>query len=368
MKIVYLCPSLEKTDGWSRYSHDIITRVAIHEDVTVLCQNICDGVDPSIRQIPVFRSSIRYLTNPLFVLLDAHKVRKIVANEISGCDECIIHCTTEAHAMFIPFLRRLGIKTVMTTHGTYSVLPLLSWKMRCLYKRVYKSVGRIVSVSSYTKRHLLKHAGFLSDAKIQVMTNGVDYEEKPARTSHSDGIFRILSVGEVKNRKGAHHLVRVARLLKEKNQFPFRVTFVGRVQKDQPYYLDLQEYIQQHSLEDCVQFSGMVSQEDLDRHYRDADLFALLSVHENGHYEGYPLVFHEAAMWGLPTVGTFDCGAEDAIQDGKTGVLVHPDSHADIAEAITKIQSGDTPIRSDVCKAWAQANDWSKKNLLTMYD
>jgi glycosyltransferase involved in cell wall biosynthesis len=369
MKIIILCPSLKCNTGWNRYTHDIVTRLSKNAEVVVLCQDIADEVDPSIRQISVMRSAMAYLTNPLAVFFDAWRVRKAVAIEVrSSGEECIIHCTTEAQGMFIPFFKGLNAKIFMTTHGTYSVLPLKNLKTRWLYKRVYKSVDRVIAVSHYTKKHLLENAGsFLSKEKVFVMTNGVDFINRAQKKLKSDDVYRIITVGEVKNRKGGHHLVRVARYLKDQYDFNFQVTFIGNVQKQSPYFIDIQKFISEHHLEDNINFVGMIPQNELDDYYSTANLFALLSVHENGHYDGYPLVFHEAAMWGLPTIGTFNCGAEDAINDGVTGVLVHPSHHEKIANQIANIRNGKIPISADTCVQWAQENDWDKKDLLAMY-
>jgi glycosyltransferase involved in cell wall biosynthesis len=366
MNILYLCSSLDRKDGWSRYSYDVITRIARTEHVAVFCQKRDGSVD--LPQTPLLRSPLAYLFHPLWVLLDAWRVRRAVVRALRPGEETVVHCTVEGYAMFIPFLRGLSVRTVMTVHGTYSVLPLLSWKTRWLYRLVYRSVDRVVAVSGYTKRHLLRHAvGFLPEEKVLVMTNGVEYRERLRQRRNHDGVFRILTVGEVKSRKGGFHLVSVARVLRERCGFPFQVTFVGRYEEGRPYFEKLQSYIREYHLGGCVRFAGMVSQEELDGYYRDADVFVLLSVNEDGHYEGYPLVFHEAAMWGLPSVGTFDCGAEDAIKNGVTGVLVHPNEHDLIADAVANIRSGSLAISPDACRAWAQENDWGRKDLLVIY-
>ena len=42
----------------------------------------------------------------------------------------------------------------------------------------------------------------------------------------------------------------------------------------------------------------------------------------DGGFEGFGIVYLEAAASGTPAVGTMDSGAEDAIVDGETGLLV----------------------------------------------
>lgn len=345
-------------------------RAADHAEVVVLCERVDQSISGDIRQIPIFCRPIAYLSQPLWVLRDAWRIRRAVRREVrsAGQQPVVIHATLEAYAMFTPFLRGLGARLLMTTHGTYSVLPLLSWRTRWLYQWMYRSLHRVVAVSTYTKRHILKHApGLLSPEKIMVLLNGVDFRERPKHRDLGDGIFRIITVGEVKHRKGGHHLVRIAHVLREKHRFPFDIIFIGNVNNDSVYVRGLQQFIRDHQLEDCVHFAGKVSQEQLDEYYQTADLFVLLSVHEGGHYEGYPLVFHEAAMWGLPTIGTYDCGAEDAIRHGVTGMLVHPEAHEEVADVLAKMRSGQIAIHPAACVQWAKENDWGNKNIMSMY-
>jgi glycosyltransferase involved in cell wall biosynthesis len=48
----------------------------------------------------------------------------------------------------------------------------------------------------------------------------------------------------------------------------------------------------------------------------------------NGGFEGFGIVYLEAAACGVPCIGTLDCGAEDAIVDRETGFLVEPTAEA----------------------------------------
>jgi glycosyltransferase involved in cell wall biosynthesis len=45
-------------------------------------------------------------------------------------------------------------------------------------------------------------------------------------------------------------------------------------------------------------------------------------MNAGGKFEGFGLTHLEASAAGLPVIGTTDCGAEDAIVDGVTGLLV----------------------------------------------
>ena len=50
--------------------------------------------------------------------------------------------------------------------------------------------------------------------------------------------------------------------------------------------------------------------------------------------EGFGLTYLEAAACGVPSIGGKNSGAEDAIVDGETGLLVEAESPEAIAQAI----------------------------------
>ncbi|MEX2033410.1 MAG: glycosyltransferase family 4 protein [Candidatus Colwellbacteria bacterium] len=364
MKIIYFTPSIEPYDGYSRYALDVISRIASVCDTVVVC-NKKSGKLPGVTEYELLRPPSYYFSNPLLVLADVIKVRKVLKKEFEG--DTIIHFTAEGYALFLPFLGSSGFKSIMTTHGTYSVLPLASWKTRQLYKRAYQKLDKVVSVSGFTKKHLLKHAGeFVPESKVQVITNGVDFIDRvlPDRSGRTE--CTVITVGQVKYRKGGHNLIRVAKMLKDRNIVRPKVIFVGNFNPESEYGRSLIRYVEENGLQGVVKFAGRVSQEEKDEFYKKADVFALLSENEDLNYEGYPLVFHEAASWGLPAIGSFNCGAEDAIKNGETGFLVDPGDYASVAGLVEDIFRKSI-INPEVCKKWAAENDWSKKDLMSMY-
>jgi phosphatidylinositol alpha-1,6-mannosyltransferase len=71
-----------------------------------------------------------------------------------------------------------------------------------------------------------------------------------------------------------------------------------------------------------VTLAGRVSAAALMRYYAEADVYVLASKNVGWKFEGYGLSLLEASAAGLPVIGTTDCGAEDAVRDGETGLLV----------------------------------------------
>ena len=71
-----------------------------------------------------------------------------------------------------------------------------------------------------------------------------------------------------------------------------------------------------------IEFFNRLSDEALSDLYRRAKLFILTSINEDHHFEGFGLVFLEAAAAALPVIGTFGNGIEDAVKDCYNGFLV----------------------------------------------
>jgi glycosyltransferase involved in cell wall biosynthesis len=72
--------------------------------------------------------------------------------------------------------------------------------------------------------------------------------------------------------------------------------------------------------------------------YREATIFALPCVTgPDGDRDGIPNVILEAMAMRLPVVSTRHSGIPEAIDDGRTGLLVPPGDPGEIANAIARL-------------------------------
>jgi phosphatidylinositol alpha-1,6-mannosyltransferase len=85
-----------------------------------------------------------------------------------------------------------------------------------------------------------------------------------------------------------------------------------------------------------VKFWGRVA--DVAPFYRECDIFVMINrrVFEDGmeKTEGFGLVFLEASLFAKPVIAGRCGGALDAVVDGRTGLLVDPESPAEVAAAV----------------------------------
>jgi phosphatidylinositol alpha-1,6-mannosyltransferase len=120
-----------------------------------------------------------------------------------------------------------------------------------------------------------------------------------------------------------------------------------------------------------VHFLGNVSEDEKVDLLQRARVFVHTPVTAaDGGFEGFGIVYLEAAASGTPAVGTTGCGAEDAIVDGVTGRLVAPEPGA-VAEALGGILEDDARCEhmATAARAHARESSWERngEHVLALY-
>jgi phosphatidylinositol alpha-1,6-mannosyltransferase len=89
---------------------------------------------------------------------------------------------------------------------------------------------------------------------------------------------------------------------------------------------------------DSVVFMGAVDEARRDVLLQEASVFAMPSRRLSaGAGEGFGIVFLEAGTRHLPVVAGAVAGTLDAVVDGETGLLVDPEDHLAVADAVTRL-------------------------------
>jgi phosphatidyl-myo-inositol dimannoside synthase len=102
-----------------------------------------------------------------------------------------------------------------------------------------------------------------------------------------------------------------------------------------PFYEKLTQSL---GVEGEVSFLGSVDDKTKNRLLARSHLFAMVSRRTaDGGGEGFGIVYLEAAMQGLPAIAGDVAGARDAVVHGKTGLLVDPNDHVAVADALTTL-------------------------------
>lgn len=196
----------------------------------------------------------------------------------------------------------------------------------------------VVTCTEYNRRYLMEIADGLT-TPIYTIYHGIDLSRFPFGTKPPDPPpFRIISVGRLVQKKGYDDLLKALSILKYEN-FPFEFLHVGDGELKESIY----RLAERLNLLDKIRFLGTVTQEELLPLYRKSHVFVLASkVASNGDRDGLPNVILEAMALGIPVVSTDISAIPEAIQNGRTGILVPPDNPRELAGAIKKVLS-DSP-------------------------
>jgi glycosyltransferase involved in cell wall biosynthesis len=144
----------------------------------------------------------------------------------------------------------------------------------------------------------------------------------------------VLSVGNLKERKGYHISLQAFALLQE--EFPdasYRIVGSGL---GSAYHKRLLRMVARRGIRH-VEFLGTVKRGDLDHLYAESSVFLLASQEEDDHFEGFGLAFLEAGAHALPVVGTRTGGIPDAVRDTETGLLFDPQDVSGMAQGLIRL-------------------------------
>ena len=145
---------------------------------------------------------------------------------------------------------------------------------------------------------------------VRILPNG-------HRPSSADGPLRLLFVGRYGERKGCSELI--AALAKARAAgTEATLRFVGREEYDGEERV-LRNDVEEHELEDAVEFAGVKDGPELAECYAEAQVLCLPSRRE-----GVPLVLLEAMSFGLPVIATPVGGIADYVGHEDNGLLVPP--------------------------------------------
>lgn len=323
MKILYLTKTLNPKVGWGRYSKEIITRIPKDIEVAVL--------DEETSGYPFEKSILKEcggFGNIFWLFFNAYKIRKYAKKSD------LIHALDGYPYGVIGALANIGINKplIISGVGTYSVEPLKEFFKKNLLSLAYKKAKKILCISNFTLKEIKKLLPNLSN--LETINLGVDYNKF---SSYSGSAAKnedfILSVGALKDRKGYHISIPAFAEAKKSYSKPIKYYIVGS-QENQRYFDLLKDIIKKHNLEDSVKFFDNLIDEELIKFYHKSLFFLLTPVNHNNDFEGFGLVYLEAGACGKAAVGSLNCGAEDAVRDGRTGILVPQNDIEKTGEAI----------------------------------
>lgn len=363
MRVGLLTADLNGHHGWARYGAEVAKALRSEGvSLTVVCPTNTDPVayPDALRLLPTVQPLQQGMLLRQLSLLPT--LRRALAN----CD--VIHNTVELYAP-LAWLSAGERPLVHTLHGTYANLPRMRrWPLSTLYRRAL-TAGRAVCVSQYTARVA---AEVMPSVPLHVIPNAVDATrfavDAPPLAARAP---IILAAGGVKARKGTLELVQALAAVRQTVPSA-QLVVVGRVPVN-GYGQAVCAAIHELGLQDAVTLTGYVDEAELCRWYARARVFALPSISQGYHFEGFGLVQLEASAAGLPVITTTGSGAAEAVEHGETGFVVEASqiAHA-LPQALVRLLTDDTLAQrmgsAGILKA--QRTTWTHvaRQLLQVYE
>jgi len=338
MKVLIITNYLGNLGGLGRYSSEVVKALGnFPVDMVV----VTEAPKPS----HIFEQN---LLKPVFNKSKITTVKNFISNTFAvrrlakDCD--VVHAHDGWPYGVYGWFATFGTnkKLFITGIGTYTIAPLREKIKGYFLRLAYRKSKSIFCISDFVLNRLLMllpgvraKTVFMGTTKLPQISS-IKSERIKEEYNLTTQRPIILTVGDIKHRKGQLDTLKSLQLIKSK--YPnFLYVMVGD-DADKYYLQEIKSYAKKENLEkNILIISQMYDDEVLSFFYSACDLFALNSNSENDHFEGFGLVLLEAAQFGKPVVGSSDCGIESALSNGKNGYLTRQGDHEDISKKITDI-------------------------------
>ena len=255
---------------------------------------------------------------------------------------------------------------IITIHGTELIRFCRNPIEKLFFLRLLKNVKKIHVLSKFNRNQLIKLCPTIKDkillfpgAPARNLVGGPVKDRKPAREN-----IRILCVARIHPRKGQDRVLQSISKLPNDLKKKIECLFVGPVVKKN-FFRELEK--QKERIDCKISFLGDLPDQELKNIYQSSDIFILPSMPRAQSVEGFGFVYLEASSHGLAVLAHRIGGVEDAIKDGKTGILTNSEKPEELENALKTLLVNETLRKQlgDAGKEWANIHSWElvAKNL-----
>jgi phosphatidyl-myo-inositol dimannoside synthase len=264
-------------------------------------------------------------------------------------DDAVVHCGRALTEGTIALVAGIGasLPYACWTHGEELPIVASSRELTWIMRRVHRRAAALLANSRNTAS-LLTALGNPPE-RVHVVHPGVDPTRFRPDAASQDLRQRLgrgadlvlLSVGRLQARKGHDLVIRALPAFGTRPILRYVIAGEGP-EKDR-----LTALATSLGLGDRVEFLGKVPPAELPGLYAASDIFVHPNRVEGADFEGFGIVFLEAAAAGLPAIGGRSGGVPEAVEDGVTGLLVGGRDVEELQRAILSLAQS-KPLRERV--------------------
>jgi phosphatidylinositol alpha-1,6-mannosyltransferase len=250
--------------------------------------------------------------------------------------------------------RRAGVPYHLFVHGAEVVMPLYGGRVPQWRATDFREASRVIANSTATAQ-LAAERFQLPVAPVVVNPSVGPRPSAQATTRRSNELrekfglkngLTIFSLGRLVPRKGFDLALRAAAAVAD--EFPGLAYLIAG---DGPERGRLESLAGELGFADRVHFLGSVDDLTKWAAYDVCDAFVMPNRLLGGNdWEGFGIVFLEAALSGRPSIAGRTGGARDAVVDEVTGLLIDPESPIALRNALRRLLK-DRPLRDQLGRA-----------------
>jgi glycosyltransferase involved in cell wall biosynthesis len=330
--LVFLTDAFGGRGGIAQFNRDLLRALTAHPDVSNVVA-IPRVMPDRPKNVP---AGLNYRTEAVGGKGNYLRavVRRVVAGRYNGVICGHLHLLPAAWLA----ARREGVPLLLIVHGIEARKPSDKWLANWLVPRV----DAFVSVSKHTKEQLVQWSDVAAD-KGTVVPNCIDRSRfgpgaAPSYLRERYGLTDrtvLMTLGRLpvqEKRKGHDEVLEVLQTLSV--EVPDLTYLVCGDGPDRPR---LEAKADCLGVRDRTVFAGYIPEEEKPDHYRLADAFAM-----PGRTEGFGIVYLEAMASGVPVVASSADASQEAVRDGRLGIVVDPNDLDSVKRGI--LQSLRAPV------------------------
>ena len=202
-----------------------------------------------------------------------------------------------------------------------------------LETELYQNASLVLTWSECARMSVITDYG-IDENKVATVYTGANFKEVPSTLEKDYSKKTILFVGDDFDRKGGSTLINAFKEVKKEVK-DAKLIIVSEPNPNFPSrihtlfdFFGIKVSKPKINLSDLI-IKGHMPHEELIPLYKGASIFAMPSIQEN-----FGFVFLEAMAYKMPCIGTTVDAMPEIIKDGRTGFLVPPNNHKELADKL----------------------------------